>query len=828
MTSTRGIFRMARQGDLRRGAFRVFGFAVLLTLVLAPAARADEPLLPGHSHNGVAFDRGPRHSAYLMGGTGKIHFPVSSKDPLVQKFVEQGIGQLHGFWFVEAERSFREAARIDPNCGIAYWGMALANQTLNPVRARQFAAEAVRHQAGLSQRELLYLKALDDEGGYRTLMAKYPDDLEAKAFEVWRLWHVREHSDASEEMLKTARRLTSEILRAEPLHPIHHAVIHFADSDNDAQSVTDSAARCGESAPAIGHMWHMPVHTYYARKEYNRAAWQLEAAARTENAHARHDWASPSHLYAHNNEWLIRTLLRLGRVREARQIALNMIDLPRSPAVNPPRSQASPVSTVDSKSDRPSEVLGNSATYGRDRLIQVLREYELWDELGELRRSSYLEPSGSLVEQAAFHANMGIVAYCRGDVADGDRELAAIRQLKEELIVSATPPNEGSSQSPEDRSAQMAAQTQLEVQNSDMQRSIDVLEKHRRVMTAFYVNRPTLIAALLVLAAVTAVGLWLLRRRFVPAILLSVVAIGAGVWVFQRHVALLDLPYDGEDMDVAVVCKRLLAAGDPDEAVWAASNIAAERPGEVRPQANLVETLYKAGKKDQARTAFEKLRELAGAADLDSPPLARLEPIACEFGLPTDWRLSTKIEKSLAGLRPLKSLGPLLWEPPRAPEWTLKDAEGHEHSLAEFRGKPVVLVFTLGASCLHCQKQLEAFVKQKTQLAEAGWVVLAISCDNREALKKSLASYQPGPFPFLMLADPDLTVFQSYHAYDDFERIALHGTCLIDAEGFVRWIDVGAEPFMDVPYLMTEFKRLLSRPVQVAPDAALATTAKPD
>ena len=59
-------------------------------------------------------------------------------------------------------------------------------------------------------------------------------------------------------------------------------------------------------------MWHMPVHTYYARKEYDRAAWQLEAATRTENAHAIHDWAPPSHLYAHNNEWLIRTLAAIG------------------------------------------------------------------------------------------------------------------------------------------------------------------------------------------------------------------------------------------------------------------------------------------------------------------------------------------------------------------------------------------------------------------------------------------------------------------------------------------------------------------------------------
>src|SRR5580704_16147889 len=130
--------------------------AFLIVLVPVFAARGDQELLPGHSHFGEAFDRGPRRSAYLMGGTGNIHFPVSSKNPLVQKFIEQGIGQLHGFWYREAERSFREAARLDPNCGIAYWGMSQA-AVRNKTRAAQFSAEANKHRAGLSPREQMYL-----------------------------------------------------------------------------------------------------------------------------------------------------------------------------------------------------------------------------------------------------------------------------------------------------------------------------------------------------------------------------------------------------------------------------------------------------------------------------------------------------------------------------------------------------------------------------------------------------------------------------------------------------------------------------------------------
>jgi peroxiredoxin len=276
------------------------------------------------------------------------------------------------------------------------------------------------------------------------------------------------------------------------------------------------------------------------------------------------------------------------------------------------------------------------------------------------------------------------------------------------------------------------------------------------------------------------------------------------------------------------VTRRQLESGDPAAAMNSAVRYAQERVGQVRPMANLVEMLYAAGDRSDARSAFDRLRLLACKADLDAPPFARLAPIAREFGFPVDWRLRQQIDQKGAERPSLESIGPREYRPWRAHDWTLTDAQGHQQSLSSYRGKPVVLVFTLGGSCLHCQKQLDAFVKAKSRLAEAGWVLLAISCDDRAALQKMLASYKPGPFPFPLLADPDLAVFKSYHAYDDFERIALHGTLLIDPEGFVRWIDVGSEPFMDVPFLIAEFTRLLSRPVQTAADAALETTAKPD
>ena len=69
---------------------------------------------PGHSVHGEAFDDGPRRAAHIISGMGKVHFPVTTTKPEAQKFVDQGVAQLHSFYYFESERSFREAARIDP------------------------------------------------------------------------------------------------------------------------------------------------------------------------------------------------------------------------------------------------------------------------------------------------------------------------------------------------------------------------------------------------------------------------------------------------------------------------------------------------------------------------------------------------------------------------------------------------------------------------------------------------------------------------------------------------------------------------------------------
>jgi peroxiredoxin len=809
--------------------------AILLACIFASArfASGDERYLPGHSQHGEAFDSGPRQDAYLMGGTGKVHFAVSSKVPLVQDYIDQGIGQLHGFWFVESERSFRKAFSLDPNCGIAYWGVAMANDELHPARARQFAVEAGKHKAGLTERERMYIDSFGTEDGLLKIIAKYPNDVEAKAFEVWRIFHKSEQSKITKTEFETAVEIAHQVLSVEPMHPIHHALIHIAAATESEGRALDSAAACGDTSPSIGHMWHMPTHIYYALLRFPEAAWQLEASIRTEHARMIHDRVLPDqvHLYAHNNEWLVRTMLHLGRAHDATRTARQMIDLPRHPLYNlierPIARNEAEKQAAESDQDedglkaqaRLVEVHGSSAYYGRERLLQTLRQYEYWDELINACESGYIEPTAIPSEQGAVHLNLGIARYCRGkqgDLAAGDHEIAELHKLfdeqtavRQKAIAEAKTRPEGR----ERRRAIAAAEGQYLYAAAGLDRSLAELQSYQRIVEGFYLSRKMLFIALGVLLVAEIVLFWFLRRRMLLAILSVVVAIGTGVWFFERHLALWDLPYDSTNVEFAFMSRKQLEAGDPDVAEWCARQYAINRERQVRPQANLVEILYRVGKKDDSRAEFEILREMAGTADLDSPPFARLTPIAREFGYPTDWRLPAKINKALAGRRPLPSLGPLLWRPWPAPEFKLKDAEGRTRTLAEFHGKPLLMVFFLGSGCPHCIQQLEAFTKKAKQIAEAGLTVITVSLDDQATIKKHLATYGATKYPFLMVSDPKLDAFQAFRAYDNFEQIALHGTYVIDGDGYVRWHDESFEPFMDVNFVLAEGKRLLARPV---------------
>ncbi|MCA9016479.1 MAG: alkyl hydroperoxide reductase, partial [Planctomycetaceae bacterium] len=385
-----------------------------------------EDILAGHSYHGEVFNEGPRRAAYLMGSTGDVHFDVTVKNPEAQKFLDQGLGQLHGFWYLEAERSFRHAANLDPDCAMAFWGAAMCNLK-NDKRAKGFIEEANKRIAKASPREKLHIKALEayinadkkkskqrDEAytkAMEDLILEYPDDLEAKAFLAVHLYNTRSSSTS----YIAAEALLQEIFAQNPMHPAHHYRIHLWDHRKPEMALT-SAAKCGQSSPGIAHMWHMPGHIYSRLHRYQDAVWQQEASARVDHAHMMRDAVMPDqiHNYAHNNEWLIRNLIFIGRVHDAVALAKNMIELPQHPKYNTLKKRG-------------------SAKYGRMRLLQVLRTYELWDELIALSQTPYLEPTDVEEEQLTRLRYLGLAYYGKGNLKEGDAQLAKLQKRLDTL-----------------------------------------------------------------------------------------------------------------------------------------------------------------------------------------------------------------------------------------------------------------------------------------------------------------------------------------------------------------------------------------------------------
>jgi peroxiredoxin len=219
---------------------------------------------------------------------------------------------------------------------------------------------------------------------------------------------------------------------------------------------------------------------------------------------------------------------------------------------------------------------------------------------------------------------------------------------------------------------------------------------------------------------------------------------------------------------------------------------------------------WESGDTNAASTAFRQLRAISASFDLSTPIFARLAPIAESLGLPKDWRLPATERPDIGKRPPLDSLGPFRWQPYTAPAWTLSDAQHRPNSLADYRGRPVLVVFYLGYGCAHCLEQLNLLAPAAGQFKAQGISIVAVSTATEEGLHATAQrATQEGGFPFPILSDHSLQTFKDYHAYDDFEQMPLHGTFLVDGAGKVRWQDISYEPFADVQFLVAESRRLL-------------------
>ena len=124
----------------------------------------------------------------------------------------------------------------------------------------------------------------------------------------------------------------------------------------------------------------------------------------------------------------------------------------------------------------------------------------------------------------------------------------------------------------------------------------------------------------------------------------------------------------------------------------------------------------------------------------------------------------------------------------KAPDFTLQDQNGEEHSLSDYRGKKVILYFYPKDNTAGCTKQACGFADRYPLFKEKDAVILGVSKDSVASHKKFEEKYG---LPFTLLSDTGLDVIKAYDVWkekNNYGKISMgvvRTTYLIDENGII-------------------------------------------
>lgn len=291
---------------------------------------------------------------------GAHRHPISTKVPQTQMYFDQGVNLLFGFNHAEAIRSFREAARLDPDCAMCWWGVAFALgpnlnlgmqpdavapawEALGKARALAPKASPVEQQwiEALSKRYAADPKAdrkpLDEAFAQAMgrIWKEHPEDLDAGAFyaealmdtQPWDYWQA----DAKTPKGHAAEivQVLEKVIAKAPDHPgVLHLYIHAVEASTTPQRAEAAADRLTKLMPDAGHIVHMPSHIFYRVGRYADAAHANELAAKVDEqyiANCRAQGFYPAGYYGHNIHFLWTSSEMEGRYQTSIDAARRLV-----------------------------------------------------------------------------------------------------------------------------------------------------------------------------------------------------------------------------------------------------------------------------------------------------------------------------------------------------------------------------------------------------------------------------------------------------------------------------------------------------------------------
>ncbi len=265
---------------------------------------------------------------------GEVNFNAACEET-VQDDVDEAIAKLHNMIYVAARGDFEKITTSDPNCAMAYWG--IATTLFQPLWGTRPSEEDLNHgwrniekarELAESEREKTLIESTagffkePETAGFWTRIERwaegmekaydaYPEDEEiASLYSLSRLT-LAQRADERAPFHDEAEKILREIYDHNSNHPgaIHYS-IHATDVDGRAENALDIVEAYGRIAPENPHALHMPSHIYVRLGDWPKV---IEWNKKSADAALKHSVdGAVSHHYIHANDYLAYAYLQQG------------------------------------------------------------------------------------------------------------------------------------------------------------------------------------------------------------------------------------------------------------------------------------------------------------------------------------------------------------------------------------------------------------------------------------------------------------------------------------------------------------------------------------
>ena len=380
--------------------------------------------------------------AMILNRLGEHRRQINTDSEEARKWFDQGLALMYGYNFDGATNSFLQATLHDPECAMAWWGIAYSsgpnqnNPDIVPPRdqwsytAAQRAIELKDRESGpnralieaighrynypmpedLSEQNLTYLEAME------MVHEQYPMDADiavwtAEAMLVTQPWEYWTLDGEPLNRTPQFRAILEDVMRRHPDHPAaNHLYIHVMESSPWPEIAEPAADRLIDLVPAAGHLVHMPSHIWMQTGRYDDAADCNRRAAALDDAWFESDPNAGEYRFymAHNRHFLAFAATMQGRKREAVSAVRAITEEVPAPMM---------------------EAMGFASDGVSAAKWHVLARFGMWEEI----LAEPMPPAWAKVNLAMRHYARGVAYANTNRITEARAELGAFDEAVKEI-----------------------------------------------------------------------------------------------------------------------------------------------------------------------------------------------------------------------------------------------------------------------------------------------------------------------------------------------------------------------------------------------------------